>query len=186
MIYFKVGKKRYEMPSAWQEVTVRTFERMAVFENDYSDKYGMLAALANIDKDELLNAKEHLGTMVTEGLRLLSDEQQLLDKIPHKAFFSYKGEAYKVPKDLEGELFGQKVELQTKLMNEEPAGLIAFAVALYMQPIIDKKFDEARVKVLAEEFRDLPIIDLYPLANFFFSELQKYKMLGKLGFDLLR
>ena len=183
MIHFQINKVQYQMPSQWQEVNVETFERLAELDNDYTDTLKFLAALSGVDYSTLMNAKESLGAMVTSGLKFIADQQPLLQKIPHKSHFVFEGKGYKVPKDMELERFGQKIMMQQRMSTKQPHECIAFAVALYMQPIIDGKFDEAKIADLEAEVKKMSIIEIYPLANFFFSQLKLYRLVGRKGFQ---
>ena len=183
MIRFSINGKRYKMPSLWKEVDVATFQRLAHLENDYTDLVALMAALMGIEKKELTNSKADLHLQTREALRLVADEVPLWEQIPHKDKFTFKGEQYDVPKDLEMELFGQKVLLNNKLAANDPADCVAYAVALYMQPGIDGEFDDKKITPLEEEILALPVIDIFPIANFFLIRLQRRKQLGKVGLD---
>jgi len=183
MIYFKIGSEQHQMPSTWREMDTATFVRLSHLDNDYADMFSLMAALTNIDKDKLLNAKSAFETQTRAALKLVADEVPLWEQIPHKDQFIFKGKAYKVPKNLEMERFGQKVMLQNRLLNNAANDCLAFAVALYMQPIIDGKFNNDKILPLEEEILKMPAIDIYPLAVFFLNKLKEYKTLTNAGLN---
>ena len=183
MIRFSINGKNYQKPSEWSEIDVATFQRLAHLENDYTDLVGLMAALMGIPKKELSNTKADLTSQTREALKLVANEAPLWEEILHKDMFLYKETYYKVPKDLSLARFGQKVLLQNRLTNNNPADCIAYAVALYIQPLIDKTFDEEKIDALEEEILKLPAIEVYPLANFFLDKLLLFKLLGSKGFN---
>lgn len=183
MIRFMIHGSNYQMPSEWKEIDVACFQRLAHMENDYTDLIGLLAALMGIDKKELTNSKADMTLPTTEALKLVANEQPLWAEILHKDMFLYKEKYYKVPKDLSLEIFGKKVLLQNKLTHNHPADCIAYAVALYLQSIIDGEFDENKIEPLEVEILKLRAVDVYPIANFFLQKLQLFKLLGNKGFN---
>ena len=46
MIYFKINKVPYQIPTKWEEVTVETFQRIASLDNKDWNKLGILITLS--------------------------------------------------------------------------------------------------------------------------------------------
>ena len=145
-----------KIPESWEEINVACFQRLAHLENDYTDTLALLAALMNVSRKELMNSKDNLRAETTAALKLVALQQPTWEAPvrtgtggqPDPKLFTFEGKQYKVPKDLSFQRFGQKVLLQNKLLSEEPADCIAYAVALYMQPILDGSFDDEKIEPL--------------------------------------
>ena len=126
MIYFKIDNVPYEMPSTWKEIDVATFQRLAAFKKDYSDLVGLVAALVGVDREKLMNAKDHgLGRLHVDALKMVADDQPLWEQIPHRDKFKFRDEFHDVPKDMGATRYGQKIMLQQRLAENEPAVLSA-------------------------------------------------------------
>ena len=172
-----------KIPESWEEINVACFQRLAHLENDYTDTLALLAALMNVSRKELMNSKDNLRAETTAALKLVALQQPTWEKQPDPKLFTFEGKQYKVPKDLSFERFGQKVLLQNKLLSEEPADCIAYAVALYMQPILDGSFDDEKIEPLEQKILLIPALDIFWIATFFLNKLKLFKRLGSVGFN---
>ncbi|MCH8244676.1 hypothetical protein IIB97_02200 [Patescibacteria group bacterium] len=180
-----------KIPESWEEINVATFQRLAHLENDYTDTLALLAALMNVSRKELMNSKDNLRAETTAALKLVALQQPTWESQPDpsvparagKKLFTFEGKQYKVPKDLSFQRFGQKVLLQNKLLSEEPADCIAYAVALYMQPILDGSFDDEKIEPLEQKILLMPALDIFWIATFFLNKLKLFKRLGSVGFN---
>lgn len=172
-----------KIPESWEQINVATFQRLAHLENDYTDTLALLAALMNVTRKELMNSKDNLRAETTAALKLVALQQPTWEAQPDKKLFTFEGKQYKVPKDLSFQRFGQKVLLQNKLLSEEPADCIAYAVALYMQPILDGSFDDEKIEPLEQKILLMPALDIFWIATFFLNKLKLFKRLGSVGFN---
>ena len=180
MLYFKLNKVPYTIPTKWEEVNVATFQRIASLEDNYQDEIKLLCALIDIEETVLLNSTDSIREVKTAALKLVANNAPFSD-IP-KDEFTYKGTTYKTP-HVEMQMIGQKEMLQSRLRDSTPSSCIAYAVALYLQPLIDGKFEREAIEVLEQELLYFPALEVYPVALFFLRELRKYKQLGNAGFN---
>lgn len=196
MISFKIkheGKThRLKMPSNWDEVTVSQFIRIEQAPEIKGNYLKLLSILSGLDLPIIINTKANLQMQTAEALRFFTLSPPDWEKLDKRENFIFKGKSYKVPKNLEFERFGVKVLLQNKIdqAKEDIVTVIPYAVSIYLQPLIDKgDFDEEKAKAYEKEFLEMRILEVFPIASFFFRKLiesQKYGVKGLIPSPLTR
>ena len=84
-----------------------------------------------------------------------------------------------VIKEIGQETFGQKVFAQ-QIVNDmiaercDKIEALVKVAAIYLQPKIDGSFDDKKARQLETKLMELPIIDVYPVGNFFLSKYVNY------------
>lgn len=187
MVTFRLGGVKYQAPASWKEVTTKQYARIKRDwepEKDIADRdYVKLLQLLinhpgpipfdrNVEND--LTLMSILGWVITEEERFPKELPKAL-KIGRQT--------YMVPQDPSELSIGQNIHLRraiekakakAKIMEE----VIATAVSIYMQPIIDgtKKFDNTRAQEIAAELEDMPAFVVYPIGFFLLRRVSRYGM----------
>jgi len=211
MIYFHITYRgqttKEKMPSSWDEMTVKNFIDLEGSKGNTANPTELLSILSGVPLPKIMDTRTNLQIQIDEALNFITfnppnwKELSLRDRYKFKSidyhvpnginfiqkivrFFLglFKYKFHMRPNDLELETFGQKIMLQNKLnATDNPIEVIAYAIAIYMQKVIDGRFDEKRAEILEKEVMQMRITEVYPLAIFFFHQLIKFKRFGVKG-----
>lgn len=181
-----------ETPGTWHKVTTRQFIKLR-FEWDGRDLVQLLSILSG-KKYHVLNDDKELEVIsgLLASLGWVFDEKIAWTKLPMPNALKIDGKKILVPTDLMSQTFGQKVHLAQNMVDPlsyvETSGyrdytrLMPLAVAIYLQPAHDGgTFNMESAEKLAEKIQDLPIVDVYPIASFFFEKLSGSSRRGASG-----
>ena len=169
MIKFKFEDQAINLPTEWPEVTVRMFVNPLFLQND---TLGLLASLSGIDRSKLLNTTEDLSPYFAKASKFLKADPLGWRGGAVPETLDLLGVTCKIPKDIELERFGQKMLLGQHLLKyDHPLHAIPDAIAIYLSPLIfAEKWDE-QIDEVIEAVKELPIVDCYPIADFFLRNL---------------
>ena len=202
----KTREEHFQCPTDWDEVSFGQYiKMMRVFstqEDIHMRELSVLQIFTGIPAADWDHATADQQNIIFEAIAFLNQAPKL-DNLQTPKHFNYKGGAYPIPTDLEQLTYRQMITIQGILqvvnMNWEeqqkkkdeikkiPDWMVLREwprlVAYGMQPIIDGgiKVDEARAEALAKEFEQMPVLDIYPIANFFLSKMLKFKLHGMRG-----
>lgn len=182
MIKFKFnhGEEKIEVnaPTEWSEVSVDIFCNPFFLSRD---SISLLSALSGIERTTLLNSKEDITPQLLKMTRFINEDPEGFQRKEKPKTFKLRGKDCVVPLDIEMERVGQKILFQDSLVKHKfiYEG-IPEAIAIYLIPELteDGQFDDSMVDEVAEEVRQLKIVDVFPVASFFLSS---YKRLQKNG-----
>jgi len=185
MVHFEIiyrgNKTKHTLPSKWEEVTVKQFIDLEGSKGT-DNPTELLSILSGVPLPKIMDTKSNLQIQIDEALNFITLNPPAWKELALRDKYLFKGQFYNVPKDLELETFGQKILLQNKLnATDNPIQVIAYAIAIYMQKVIDGRFDEKKAEGLEKEVLQMRITEVYPLAIFFFQELTKFKRFGVKG-----
>jgi hypothetical protein len=174
------GKKGIRVPVCWEEVNTRLFQ-------DIAKGWELEKPIKERDRLKLFSI---MTGFELAGIRKSKEEQLLLDLYQVTAFvynqemtfkedkppylIKLRGKVWSVPKKLDGMCFEQNLHIRTAIRKctwlEES---ISFALALYMQPIVEgREFDYEAAKELEQEILELPIWQTYGPGFFLCSKLR--------------
>lgn len=161
-------------PSCWPEVNCRQFQLYAT-EWDRENLLHLFSLWYNLPLEKVVNSTDrNLVTAVSTVLRFVSkpfDFKKL--QVPDK--ITLLGKELTIPKELNKLSIGQAIILRKRMDEENQNGLIAFACAVYLQPIyFNCGLEEDRVKLLENEINNLPIIEYYALGFFLLKKLNGF------------
>lgn len=190
MIEIKIAERKMKLPTHWGDVTMYQLILLYKYtERLKSDIPLMLSILTCNDESEIGSIDEdqsllwywsHLDydLMMKKILPLakFAWRENNWDHIELPKTISFENKEIKLP-EIEMQSFGQKViagqtlrDYKGRIAND----LLVRVVAIYLQPIIDNiKFDDDRVDAIKERLLQLPAVEIYPIAAFFLSTLQK-------------
>lgn len=171
MLKFVFDKKTIKVPNHWDEVTVEHFINPFFLSGN---SLSLLSVLSGIEKGALINSTEDITPHLYKMVNFVNEEPQGYKKaLPEE--FELRGQKLTIPKDIEVERVGQKIMLQDAVFKYEYVyQAIPEAIAIYMAPQLnDGVFDDAMIEPLAEEVKQLRIVDVYPIADFFLSSSKR-------------
>jgi len=180
MIKFKFKHEETEFsvnaPDCWEDVTVRHFINPYFLSRD---GISLLSVLSGLPRDILLNTKEDIMGPLMRMVEFARVEPDGFKKEPPKEFM-LMDTLCKVPQDIELERIGQKILFQDALAKYEFVyNAIPDVIAIYLLPELnDGKFDDSLLPDIIEAVKDLPIMDVHPLATFFLTSLKAYQQSG--------
>ena len=197
----KTRTKKFQCPTDWDEITFEQYIQMMKVFNSHEDikmrELLVLSIFTGISATDWAQATADQQNIIFECLKFLNEAPKI-DQIKAPKHFIYKDNQYPIPRDLEQLTYRQMVTIQgifqIVTMNweeqkknegdkmpdwwviQEWPRLVAYG----MQPIIDGvvQVDEARAEELANDFKQMPVLDIYPIANFFFAKTLKFKLHG--------
>lgn len=161
----------------WEECLTYEFQELVQLKDP--NILSVFCVMANQKYDEVAVVKDGL---LERKLYLISN------------FYFNQEQAFK-QLSLPREFFGVKIPLRLELMTieqnmhmrrrmvpgEKLEAQISWAIAIYLQPLIDKTgFDEKRVEEIEKVVRNMRIYETYALGFFILSKLNNYGISGLL------
>lgn len=166
-----------EVPSEWSEVKVGQFIKPEFLTGDV---VGMLAALIGVEKHTLLNSKEDIESDLYKMIQFYIDNPKGYRDQPMRPF-EVNGKKITIPKDIELERLGQRILFNTMLGKYKfTYEAIPEAVAIYIIPSLteDGDFDDGLIESVSEAVKQLRIVDVYPVFDFFLNSLKTSNING--------
>lgn len=182
MIPVRIGSISAQLPASWDEVTLGHYIEMAKHSDDLSI-IRLLSILSGVNYVVLLNVNaETFDERVIDHMNFIREPIDV-HSLPEVESLAINGKTYPLP-DPGKCTIGQKLALQSQIrigqdMNTLHADLVATAVAIYMQPLIDgTPFDDERIDSIREMVLQLPLKQVYPAGSFFLHGSVKYLKLS--------
>ena len=164
-------KIKIQVPASFEDLTVKQFLFLEAGGTDLE----VLSVLSGEDLSELENTDTDLDPAMKKVYSLLNQKPPDLAK-QKKGKIVLEGKEIKFPSTLNFTRYGQKSMVKNLIRDNEKIELIVAEVfAIYAQPIIDDKFDSARIPAIKALVEDLPIIAVFPYTVFFFKKLKILK-----------
>lgn len=169
------GKSEVSIPDGWAAMPTITYMKMAK-EWDGKDTVSLFSILSGVSYRALYHSKDReLEAGLLAATQFIYEEKPTFKSQGKPDKFTFRGAEYTVPKDLTGLSIGQNIHVYQRLTGAKTYDeLIALALAVYLQPIIDgKDFDLDRALELEKEIERMPITETYPLGFFLLQPLIK-------------
>lgn len=184
---FKLGKKlKFELPVSWDEITVAQF--LALKKKPKNDAE-LFSILSGLPVEDWMNASEaNIDEVILPLIEYLKDQPNLDELLPPKTITINKKEL-KVPKNIGLKSYGQKILLHKAIRNHTeviPDGdggekevtkdldeLIPYTLAVYFHDQLNDngRTDPGYVDEVVPLMEQLMIVEAYPIASFFLSNL---------------
>jgi len=177
MVHIKIddSDNTYKFPTSWYEVTVHQFLQLR--KKDTRDFIELVSILSGISYEKLFVCQQtDLDEKLFPFMQWLHEPltEKQLSRVKH---ISFGTKQYPVPDGKVPFTFGQKISLQNKLIeSKEKEGstldCLAFAVAVYFQPIVtgEKFSTEAAEKFAVEQVLQCSITEAWGVADFFLKK----------------
>ncbi len=180
MIHFNFDDKKVSLPEKWSEVTVEIFSNPDFYSGN---AIYLLSSFSGVPVEKLMNTTKDLTKYLVQVSNLIIKDKEGYRGAPDVPItFKLLDVDCKVPKDIEVERWGQKIMYtqalaKCKFSNEA----IPEAIAIYLAPQIydkDEWYKPEQIETICEAVRKMKIVDCYSLADFFLSDILKYKRNG--------
>lgn len=177
------GKKKFELPTSWKEVTLRQFIEIVNTENIGNKPDVLLQILTGIDAKQWRRMKGGEIAFYEEKLTWISEGGVIdVKKLPIPKYLVLEGKQVEVPKELTEIPWGAHLDSKNLLENQDffdsmPAILGAFLYCAYS----GKKYDSEEADKLGPICEQLPCLEAYSVANFFLRMLLNYGKDGQKG-----
>jgi DNA repair exonuclease SbcCD nuclease subunit len=132
-----------------------------------------LESLTGVDLSILENTRTDLQPTLNAIYTALHESRPDFNSMAKKPI-RYKGQTIRFPK-FEFTTFGQKAMVNSLLDSSKPADIVADVFAIYLQPVIEGKFDSKRVPEIKKEVLSMRIIFVWPWVAFFFRKLSEHR-----------
>ena len=154
------------IPTAWEEVSVGMFITPEFLSGNV---LGLLSVLSGIPMGKLATSTEDLSKHFMHIAKFMSKEPNGWNATEPPETIEFMGVECKVPKDLEKQMFGQKIMLGQAIKEHKFAyAAIPQAIAIYLMPQVSENWWE-EIDKGAEEAKKLPIQAVHQVATFFLS-----------------
>ena len=159
------------LPDDWNDLTVKQFLDL----NKKLSHLEVLASLSNLNLSFIENTNTDLTPAIDYLNRLFSKVPPDLASLPKKPII-FEGKKIKVPKNLNFTKFGQKSLIKNLIESEDKVeSMVSEVFAIYLQPVLDGKFDSKRIPDIERQVLKLKITDVFPWVKFFFLRLKILK-----------
>lgn len=176
MIRASINGKRINLPSGWHEVDTATFQRIKSLEEPTI--ISVFSAVIDYDHQTIAQSGDlelELAMYQVCSFILNPVTEEYFRKAEPPKWFTIEGKRVTIEKNLESMTIEQNLVVRQKMTSIKfLEQAISFAIAVYIQPKIDGKFDIDRAKQLEAAVLAMPIEDTFPLGFFLLKRLQNF------------
>jgi hypothetical protein len=160
-----------EMPGTWAELKVKHFIHLA----EQKEEMTLVSLLTGIPLEALENTKADLSRVLIRVNELFKEIPQEMADLPRLPI-EINGQQIEFPKSIKFTRWGQK-SLVKNLINsdKEVIDIIPDVFAIYVQPLLDGKFDSNRIEEVKGLISEMPVIEVFPHVIFFFQKLKQMR-----------
>lgn len=179
-----VNEERIKVPICWEEVTTEMYQRLIQSDNT---PLGLFCALINKEFDSIRKtASDEVEESIYRCTNFILDDKPEFLSADIPEYIIYKHKSYKIPKKLQALTLEQNMHVKNRMHDGIAVeSLIAFTIAIYLQPILDAaEFDFDRALELEKEIEHMPIDQTYSIGFFYLSKLQNFGRSGLLFYSL--
>lgn len=188
MIPFKLDGNRYNLPTCWEDTTVRQFKELKKLNDEY-DYITFLSILTGVPYETLFNTRS--SDVIDKLEPFLAFTKTQLQETGRLEELKIGENYYKVPTDIKKCTYGQKISTWTALLKAQdesgdPYMAIDYVTAAYLQPIVTgEKYSSERAQKFAEEVvNGLSIVPIYHTFTFFLNSLNESRKQRELPYPL--
>lgn len=182
MIPIKIDSISAQLPTSWDEVTLGQYIEMAKHSDELSI-IRLLSILSGVDYLVLMNVNsETFDDRIVDHMGFIREPINV-HELPAVESLTINGKSYPLPDPAKCTI-GQKLGLESQIrigqdMNTLHADLVATAVAIYMQPLIDAApYNDERIEPIRNMVLQLPLKQVYPAGSFFLNGWVKFLKLS--------
>jgi len=182
MVTIKINDYEYDIPTSWNEVTLRQYIELATYIEDINH-IRLLSIFTGIDYDVLANFPcDDFQIKVIPEMDFLQEELNVLAikraKVLHIGNYEFEPILDPSKERLGQKLFMQQIT-ENAVANHYPHfSLVAPIIANYYAPFVhpQKKWEEKHIKEFEQLVLDMPMVEAYPEADFFLSGYLTYSI----------
>lgn len=180
MITIQIKETQYNIPTKWEEVTLRQYIQLVRW-GDKLNPVRLLSIVTGIKYEDISNLPcDEFSIKVMPDMEFLGTDMNVFG-LHRKKELTINGTTVKVIYDAGQERFGQKLYMQQVVTNgvENKVNhneLVAPVVANYYAPYLHPqgKWDDKHVKEVENYIYDMPMVEVYPEADFFLRGYIRY------------
>jgi hypothetical protein len=166
-------KETVKFPLTWFDTPTELYERIWE-EWDQSASPESLVKLFSIITggkytDYITSTDNRIERIILEAVKFVVQNPVDLQSMPKPRWFKIEGRTIELPKyDIQYKRFslGQMLTIRKLMYNKDVRSGISLACALYVQPLLDGKFDDNRVDYYQAIIKKMPITDTFPIGFF--------------------
>jgi hypothetical protein len=170
LIPVTIDSIEYAFPTCWDDVTLEQYKKLEAA--TYIDEAVLISIFTGLDYDEVV-AKDLSEFEKVIALLSFTGDPMVSSEVLNS--ITIEGEVYELPKEIKKETWVQTRSLRKILMNgaknkSKYSELIAPAITVYLQPVLDGKVDSRNYPSIEAKVNNLPITTVMPLADFFLNK----------------
>lgn len=175
-------EKAIDYPTTYFDVKTKTFIKLVEgwnlnkFEVTPESLIKVFGVATDHDwMDYALTTDNRIESAMLKCVRFILEQVEDLNFLPIPKYFAIDGKTFELPKNLGKLTLGQNLHIRMVIEDKDIRSKIAFATAVYMQPIIDgMPFNTDRVKYYEQLMLEMPVTDIYPVGFFFLRPLENF------------
>lgn len=183
--------KTISVPVRWEETSVELFQKIAK-EWD-GDRLTLFSLLTGLNAENLQHSTDPLVQEAFVGsTRFVFDQSVNWSGLAMPATIDILGKTVVIPKNVGRLTLGQNIAIRERMDDVQEGRvadslkvffvdkfmfdeIISFAIATYLQPLIDEKpYDDERAAEIEKEILKMPILKVYAIGFFFLNRLQNF------------
>lgn len=186
------GKKRLiECPTSIFEMTTELYQKIITdwtYDETLTSIIKLFALMTGQPFADYYDSTDlELERAVVKYTKFIYFMEADLQLLPQLNYFKYGNREIPLPKNLGRLTLAQNLFMKKAITSKDSRSYIAFALAIYLQPLIDgSQFNEDRVDQLEKEFLQLPISQTYQVGFFYSSQRKPYGPLQRLFLPLTK
>ena len=159
------------MPDSLNDLTVKQFIDL----NKNLNQLELLSSMSGLNLSFIENSDTDLQPAITYLNKVFSKVPPDIKKMK-KGKITFEGKTIKPPKNLNFTKFGQKIMIKNLIESEANLeSMVAEVFAIYIQPVIDGKFDSKRIPEIQKKVNQMKIVEVFSWVVFFFLRLKILK-----------
>lgn len=159
------------LPDNWHDLTVQNFIDL----NNNLGELELLSSLSGLNLSFIENSNTDLTPAINYLNKAFSTVPPDLNKMKKKPII-FEGKKIPVPLNLNFTKFGQKNMIKGLIESEASLeSMVAEVFAIYLQPVLDGKFDSKRIPDIVKSVLKMKLFAVYPWCVFFFLRLKILK-----------
>lgn len=180
MITIEISNVEYNIPTQWEDITVRQYEQL-ILNADAMNHVRLLSIFTGIPYDSLNNLPcDEFTLKVIPEMKFMTEEFSPFS-LPRRKKITIGSTEVDTIQDPSKERFGQKLYMQQLTHNAivnnlNHITLVAPVLSCYYAPYLhpEKKWDEYHVKTLQQVVYDMKVVEAFPEADFFLRGYIRY------------
>ena len=181
------GIQRITSPASWRELTLGQLIKL---ENEWdgADPIQLFSIITGLDVDLLENSTQEGLENTMMAVCSFAYNRPQWEELPAPSHIQIGDKVYKTPKDISKKLLGQKIRVSQIILKSgnDLISSIPKIIAIYMQEVIDGKYDGTRIDEVEKLVMSCSAIDAYGLGQFFFQRSSNLINIGELSSEKSR
>lgn len=161
-------------PICWEETDTLAYQSiMALPPEKKKSMVHVFSALTGLSYEGIMGSSQEVETVMYQSVSFVYNQPQSFKTAPRAKMFRFSRGAVMVPDKVSKTTVAQNLAMRQKLRDTSCVEeCISFALAVYLQPILDAgPFDQSRAEELEKEVLAMNIFDTYPIGFFLLRRL---------------